>query len=312
MFPPRPRGQQHYNNNNNRQQQQQQLAAVRLPEVDEVGGFLVRTAKDFATRNRYITAWYLLGLLVIGMLAIAGGGKPLSRAQQAEYHRLLSTIDVQAEYAAADAYWAANNRYRATKGWFWSCDALCQRNKKDMQHAERHLMAVKAEGNARMSDAKKVAGLWSDVAVDEMSDSFWQNFASGKRFAKRQTGWDIMWMAIRGIARGRDESWGEYAIKILMHVLINFTMGLLSALAFFVIGLWNILRSYQPNPVVAIIVFLAAASAATSFVLTYLMALFGAAAGGVYGIAKLAEHTARAQIQADRQRERVQQRPHHD
>ena len=174
------------------------------------------------------------------------------------------------------------------------------------------MAAVRAEGNARMSDAKAVAGLFSDVAVNEMTDSFWQYLAAGKRFAKRQTGWDILWMGIHGITRGRDESYAEYAMKILMHVLINFTMGLLSALLFFVMGLWNILRSYQPNPAVAVIVFLAAAAAATSFVLTYLLALFGAAAGGVYGMAKLAESTARAQIAADRQRERLQQQRHYD
>jgi hypothetical protein len=307
--PERPRPQQENVHNMNQQ-------LTRLPEVHEVGSLLVQGAKQFAVRNKYITAWYLFGVLIIGGLIIAGGGKPLSRAQRAEYNRILSTIDVAAEYDALDAYAAATHRYRATRGWFWSCDSVCQRYKQDMKRAEHRLMAIKAESNARMSHAKSVAGLFSDVAVDEMTDSFWQNFAAGKRFAKRQTGWDIMWMAIRGIARGRDESWGEYAIKIIMHILINFTMGLLSALLFFVLGLWNILRSYQPNPIVAVIVFLSAAAAATSFVLTYLMALFGAAAGGVYGVAKLAESAARAQLNADprqQQRQRVQQqRPHHD
>jgi hypothetical protein len=96
-----------------------------------------------------------------------------------------------------------------------------------------------------------------------------------------------------------------------MPILINFSIGLLSALTFFVLGLWNILRSYQPNPIVAVIVFLAAASAATSFVVTYIMAMFGAAAGGIYGLAKVAEHSARAQI-ADEQRRQRLQRPHND
>ena len=51
---------------------------------------------------------------------------------------------------------------------------------------------IKAEGNARMSDAKSVAGLWSEVGVGEVTDSFWGYFASGKRFAKRQSMWDAM------------------------------------------------------------------------------------------------------------------------
>lgn len=284
---------------------------AQLPEVSEVGTLVVNAAKQFAVRHKYVTAWYLFGIAIIGGLMLSGGGHALTPQQSAQYESIMNSIDLQAEYDAVDAYWAANNRYRATKGWFWSCDGACQRNKHQMNTAEKRLNEVRAEGNARMSDAKAVAGLYSDVAVNEMTDSFWQYLAAGKRFAKRQTGWDIMWMMMRGIARGRDESWAEYALKILLHVLINFSMGLLSALLFFVLGLWNILRSYQPNPVVAVLVFLSAAAAASSFVLTYLLGLFGAAAGGVYGLAKLAEHTARAQLRDDQRRERLQ-RPHYN
>ena len=180
-----------------------------------------------------------------------------------------------------------------------------------MQRAEHELNLIRAEGNARMSDAKAVAGLGSQVAVQEMQDSFWQYLAAGKRFAKRQTAWDIMWMGIRSIGRGRDESWGEYAIKVLIYILINFSMGLLSALTFFVIGLWNILRSYQPNPVTAVVAFLMASSAATAFVVSYLLAMIGAGAAGVYGMAKLAESSNRQRIAQQRQQERLQ-RPHVD
>jgi hypothetical protein len=250
-------------------QQQRQLA--RLPEVQEVGTILVQGARSFARRHKYITAWYLLGVFVLGGLLLNGGsGRHLTKAEQRRYDAILNSIDLQAEFDATEQYRMALWRYQSTKGWFWSCDSLCQRHKRQMERAKRTLDAIRNEGNARMSDAKRIAGLSSDVAVQEMIDSFWQYFAAGKQFAKRQTGWDLMWMAIRSVhPRGRDESWAEYAIKILMHVLINFTMGLVSALALFVLGLWNILKSYQPNPIVAVLVFLAAASAASAFVATY-------------------------------------------
>lgn len=295
--------------NNNVGHNNQQLAE--LPNMNQVGTLIVNGARQFAARYRYITAWYLLGIVVLCLLIITGGkGRSLTPQQIKEYNHIMSTIDLQAEYDAMDSYWEASNRYHATKGWF-TCDSLCQRNKKQLKIAEQRLNAIRSEGNARMSDAKAVAGLFSDVAVTEMTESFWQYMAAGKRFAKRQTGWDIMWMMMRGVTRGRDESWMEYALKILLNVLINFSIGLVSALIFFVLGLWNILRSYQPNPVVAVIVFLAAASAATSFVVTYIIAMFGAAAGGIYGVAKLAEHSVRAQI-ADEQRRQRLQRPHQE
>jgi hypothetical protein len=285
-------------------------------------------------------------VLVLGLLVINGGsGRTLTKAEQRQYDAILNSIDLQAEFDATEQYRMALWRYQSTKGWFWSCDSLCQRHKRQMERAKQTLDAIRAEGNARMRDAKRIAGLSSDIAVQEMIDSFWQYFAAGKQFAKRQTGWDIMWMTIRSMTtpRGRDEAWAEYIIKILMHVLINFTMGLLSALVFFVLGLWNILKSYQPNPIVAVLVFLAAASAASTFVATYsksngavsgvlcclflfclvshsiwnsdsffssflkllVMALFGAAAGGLYGMAKLAETSARQRIAADQRRQRL-------
>lgn len=288
-----------------RQQPRNNLQLANLPEVNEVGSLVVRSAKQFAVRHKYITAWYLMGIAILGVLMITGGGRELTTQETRKYNSIMNSIDLQAEYAATDEYWNAYSRYQATKGWFWSCDSLCQRNKRSMENAERRLNAVRAEGNARMSDAKQIAGLTSDIAVNEMTDSFWQYMAAGKRFAKRQTGWDIMWMGIRSIHRGRDESWAEYALKILLHILMNFTMGLISALVFFVIGLWNILKSYRPNPVAAVTIFLAAASAASAFVISYILALFGAAATGVYGMAKLAETSQRQRIAEQQRRERL-------
>ena len=57
----------------------------------------------------------------------------------------------------------------------------------------------------------------------------------------------------------------------------------------FIFGLWNIIQTYQPNPLTGLFFFVTAACAGFAFVSTYLLALFGAAAGGVYGMAKLAE-----------------------
>jgi uncharacterized membrane protein YfhO len=115
-------------------------------------------------------------------------------------------------------------------------------------------------------------------------------------------------MGIRKMSR--DESMMEYAIKVLLQVLINFSMGLIGALFIFVFGLWGIVRSYQPNPLTALAFLIGASCAAFAFVSTYLFTIFGVAAGGLYGVAKVVETNARIQVDPGQRRQNVQQRPH--
>lgn len=284
----------------------QQVAV--LPEPGDVATMVVRGVTGFARRHRFVTGSYLFGIVV---LLFFSSGIPLSIQQVRDYNRIMDSIDQQAEFDASQDYWHARNAYHATKGWF-TCDGLCQRNKKRMEHAERTLNAIRAEGYARMSQAKRVAGIFSEVAVGEAKDSFYQYLHAGKQFAKRQSMWDAMFIGIRQIARGRDETWFEYALKVLMQVLLNFSMGLVMALIMFVGGLYSIVRSYQANPLFAVIFFVSASLAAFAFVATYLIAIYGAAAGSVYGVLKLAETSARARIADDRRRQPVYDRPHYN
>ena len=92
---------------------------------------------------------------------------------------------------------------------------------------------------------------------------------------------------------GRDESVIEYGLKLLMQVLVNFSLGLIAALCVFIFGLWGIVKSYQPDPFTAAAFFIGAACAAFAFVSTYLFLIYGAAAGSVYGVAKVIESNAR-------------------
>mmetsp|Transcript_18388 Transcript_18388/g.51037 ORF Transcript_18388/g.51037 Transcript_18388/m.51037 type:complete len:292 (-) Transcript_18388:95-970(-) len=278
-----------------------------LPEPADLGQLIVRGATGFARRNKVVTGSYLFGLLVI---LFVGSGTKLTMDQRRQYNHIMNTIDIEAEYTASQQYWNANQAYRATKGWF-TCDGICQRNKRRMEDAKYRLDVIRKEGEARMSDAKSVAGLFSEVGVGEAQDSFWGYFNNGKRFAKRQSMWDAMFMGIR--AMGRNESYMEYAMRVLMNVLMNFSAGLCMALVMFVLGLWSIIRSYQANILVAIFFFVCAACAAFAFVATYLLGIYGAAAGGVYGVLKVAETNARgARLEQQRRNNRMHQRPHYD
>jgi hypothetical protein len=280
-----------------------------LPEPGDLGQMIVRGASTFARRHKVITGSYILGILVILLI---GGGTKLNYDQRRQYNQIMNTIDLQAEFDASTDFWQAKEAYQATKGWF-SCDGICQRNKRRMEKAKLQLDWIRQEGQARMSKAKSVAGIFSEVGVGEVQDSFWSYFTHGKQFAKRQSMWDAMWMGIRTMSRGRDENIIEFGLRVLMNVLVNFSIGLIMALVMFVIGLWSIIRSYQPNPIVAVLFFVGASCAAFSIVATYLLAIYGAAAGGVYGVLKVAESNARAQIGQGRGHPGyVQNRPHYD
>ncbi|KAL7482186.1 hypothetical protein ACHAW6_007880 [Cyclotella cf. meneghiniana] len=274
-----------------------------LTTTANLGTLAISTLKSFSRRHKVLTASYLYGLAALCAILLLGSGTKLSLDQRRKYDRIMSSIDLQAEYTAASRYHSAYANYYASKGWF-SCDAHCQHYKSLMKRRKLEWDEVKAEGNARMSDAKAVAGLFSEVGVSEVQDSFWEYFHAGKRFAKRQSMWDAMFMGMRSM--GRDESMVEYMFKMLLQVLINFSMGLIMALVIFVFGLWGIIQSYQPNPLTGVIFFVTAACAGFAFVSTYLMMLYGAAAGGVYGLVKMAESNARIEGGRGYDRQRIQ------
>ena len=171
----------------NRQQQQHHQMAT-LPSVGTVGAMVVHQVGNFAKRNKVISGSYIFGILI---LVLVGSGTKLSVEQARRYNDIMNTVDVNAEFRASSQYAEALHAYRASKG-FFSCDALCRRNEKRMKQAEATLDAVRKEGYARMSDAKSIAGLFSEVGVGEVKDSFWRYFDAGKKFAKRQSMWDAM------------------------------------------------------------------------------------------------------------------------
>ena len=82
-----------------------------------------------------------------------------------------------------------------------------------MERAQATLTAIRQEGAARMADAKQSVGILSEVGVGEVKDSFWQYLLQGKKFAQRQSMWDALFIGIRQVARGRDESMLEYGLK---------------------------------------------------------------------------------------------------
>ena len=214
---------------------QNQRQVAQLPDTSTAVSFVVNGTAKFAKKHPVISGSYLFGLLVL----LFGSGLTLTVDQTRTYNKIMNTIDTDLEFDASNRFAQANSAYYNTKGWF-SCDDLCQRNKSRMEEAKHDLDAIRAEGFSRMSDAKASAGIFSEIGVNEARDSFWEYFNKGKKFAKRQSMWDALFMGFRSM--GRNESTGEYMLKMLINILMNFTMGLCMCFVIFVFSLWSLIK----------------------------------------------------------------------
>ena len=72
-----------------------------VPDLTTTGALVVRGVKTFARRNKVITGSYLLGLVV---LLLAGSGTKLTYDQVAKYNHIMSSIDLDLEYEAANDF----------------------------------------------------------------------------------------------------------------------------------------------------------------------------------------------------------------
>ena len=93
-----------------------------------------------------------------------------------------------------------------------------------------------------MLPAQAAVGLWSQYGVDEVRDRFLKAYQDGKDFAKRMTFWDFMF----GVG-GRDEEAYVTLLRWLGQIMLNFTVGLCSALVSFGFSLASMIWEYKAS-----------------------------------------------------------------
>jgi len=142
------------------------------------------------------------------------------------------------------------------------------------------------ERDALQSEAKAAVGIWSQYGVDEVKDRFWKAYQSGKDFAKRMTFWDVMF-GVGG--RNRDEELVATLLRWLGQIMMNFTVGLVSALFSFMFSLISMLWEYKTSYLSGILFFAVAMSGASAMVATFVGGMYATAAGGVYMLIQSAE-----------------------
>mmetsp|Transcript_62322 Transcript_62322/g.140951 ORF Transcript_62322/g.140951 Transcript_62322/m.140951 type:complete len:295 (+) Transcript_62322:65-949(+) len=252
----------------------------RDPEDVQILSTFVKGATTVIKKHPKITTGYVVGILCM----IFASGFTVNQALRDRYDQTLEQIDWEAQKEAHNEMWSAKQMYDRHKG-FFSCNVSCQKYKARYERVKATFDNLKREEASITSQAKSEVGILSEYGVQETRDMFWGTFAGGKDFAKRQSMWDLLFAGLRW---GRDEDLFNVILRWLINLLFNFTLGLIGALGVFVFKLWGLISAYSPGPATAAVYFCLASCAATAFVATYLLVLYGAAAGSVAFVAKVA------------------------
>ena len=254
------------------------VAAV---EVDQGGTLLFRTAAHVVKRNPIKVSLYFVGLLICFFFS----GLQVSDENIRKYESLVMEIDEKSLFNAEDVMHKSYHDYSRRRGWFWSCDTDCKNYKSKYEKSKTEYEKMRLNSERQLANAKSNLGIFSVYGVNEVRELFWRRFNAGKRFATNQSKWDLLFIGFR--AMGRDESFVEYIIQIVINMLMNFTVGIAGAVISFVYYLWGVISTFQPGPLVGGAFFLLASISAISFAMSWLVCLYFAVAGTTFVAAKL-------------------------
>ena len=238
----------------------QQLAAAR--EIDRASTALINVGIRVVKNNKLKVGGYFLGLL----LCLFFSGWKVTDNQRADYFAELDKVDNTALYETGSQLNEAYNGYQRSKGWF-SCDAVCQSYKNDMQNYQRQYDQLKKDEAAKIASAKSKLGIFSEYGVEETRNLFWERFGQGKGFAQRQTKWDALFMGMS--AMGRDEKLVSYLLRLVLSFLFNFTIGVVGAVVVFICNLYSLIQTFQTSFLTGLVFFAFASLAAISFAMTW-------------------------------------------
>jgi len=169
-------------------------------------------------------------------------------------------------------------------GWRWRepYRHLVPPRQRAVEVAQQEFMMAVRERDAVVSEAKATVGIWSTYGVEEVRNRFWGDYQWGKDFAKRMTFWDLIF----GIGGGRDEEFYVTILRMVGQVMMNFTVGLISALVCFAFSLVRLIWEYKTNMLSGLLFFFVAMSGASAMVALFVGGMVATAVGGVYAVAQ--------------------------
>jgi hypothetical protein len=255
-------------------------ALQKLDDID-LGAIVVSGAKNVIKNRPISVSLWVLGLLI----AAFANGFTVDKQTAESYMDTMAHADKvnskELQRARAN-FQRVNNEYLNSKGWFWSCDQICTRNKDKMEMAQAELNRVMNKVATIKNDARKEVGIWSTFGVREVRDAFWSSWQSGKDFAARMTMYDAMF----AMFRSREESMLATILQLFFQYLMNLTLGLVSTFFYFLYSVYTLIQNYGESFLTGLAFFLLVLVAGVATIGTYLFGIFGTVAGGGLFVAK--------------------------
>ena len=222
-------------------------------------------------------ALVLLGIY-IGAFAPAPGA--VDNEGQVRYEgKMMKAEKVDGYMDAEEVLLHEEAKVNQAKVWFWRFrPEHKERVRKREVNRDRALARFKVkqdERNAIIKAAKAEVGIWSQYAVDETREQFWQTFQEGKDMGKRMTFYDMLF----SMFDRRDENAGAFLMKWAIRILINYTMGMVVAVVRFLFQLGSIVWSYSPSAASGTLFFAVAAFSALSIIGAFLLLMYASCVG---------------------------------
>jgi len=284
----------------------QSKEALKKWEDMDVGAIAVSTVTSVVKNRPVSVSLWVMGLL----LAYFANGFAVDEVTVESYQATLQMAEDVSHKELQEAY-ANHQKYEQKhyelKGWFWQCDARCQKALDRLNMAKAEVARVEGKKASIIKEARQEVGIWSTFGVKDVRDSFWRSWKSGKDMASRMTMMDAFMMAMPG---SREESIVSVILKLVLQYVVNLTMGLIFSLAFFIYNTYCLVVAYGESFMSGLAFFLLVVVASAATVGTYLGAIYGTVVGGGVYLVKQAAKQAALEGENRQRRPQMQNNPY--
>ena len=242
---------------------------------------IVRPLMGAARRHPLVTALWAVGLAI---LLFATGFK-LSERQERDFTLALQNIDFASLEDSQFQMDLSYQIYYESKGWFFRCDPICNRNYAEYQLKQKIYENLKAQAEEKLSQAKSHLGIFSEVGVEQARGMLYAKVHSGKEFAKRATIWDALFAGIGSMAR--DEGLAQYFFRIILHAIFNLFIGLVGACTSFLWGVYWLITSFRPTFFEGILFFAGCVAVVVSIIVSFGLGVYVTGASALLGATTL-------------------------
>ncbi|KAL7688110.1 hypothetical protein Plhal304r1_c020g0072341 [Plasmopara halstedii] len=261
---------------------------ARYASEGDPGVALVKAVAEKALKSPKVRVGLVLWIVGLFFMLLAPGLRTVTPEMKSTYENMIIEAANMPEYHKAyTKYMKAQAYADEAKVWFWRVrepyKTMVNQRQPIADKWAAEVARTEQIREEKMKKARNFVGLWSDFGMADVRARFWSAFEKGKIFAQQQTFYHM----IMRVLASRDEDILSMVLNWVFVAVMNFTTGLLGALFYFFFSLINMVFSYQPDPVSATAFVLLGFVGAASVVASYLLAIYGMVASGIYVMGKV-------------------------